>query len=95
MGEGYVFTPVCHSVHRVSGVSRGGWVLCPGGVQEGWYVVQGVATPPPRYGQPAVGTHPYWNAFLLCNENQACALAVISRTFEKFVQKVQVVMCFN
>ena len=69
MGEGYVFTGVCHSVHRRGGCLVRGevWVSGQRGIshfsEEGvsHFSEGGLQSPPPpiqEYGQRAVSTHP-------------------------------------
>ena len=54
MGEGNVFTGVCYSVHRGGLAWKGGNLPWGGGGVHGG----GHTSSSPRYGQPAVGTHP-------------------------------------
>ena len=57
LGQGNVFTPVCHSVHggRAGSASRGEGSLHSGGLGWGWAYPQLDAM---GYGQRAGGTHP-------------------------------------
>ena len=69
LGQGNIFTPVCHSVHREGACSRGGCLLLGGGVPAPGGPAQGVpGEDPPRTATAAGGTHPTgMHSCLLCN----------------------------
>ena len=67
--EGYIFTPVCHSVHRRRGVSRAqAWAQVGVKAQAGRGVYSSMhwgRHPPPADGYCCGRYASYWNAFLL------------------------------
>ena len=52
LGQGNIFTPVCHSVHRWGGVWSGGRVPAPGGGREGGWCLVLEGVPAPRGSGP-------------------------------------------